>query len=874
MIRRPTIPLTVALACLIVLGTVAAAAPLERELPIRVKVKGSIEIDGGVDTYVFDAVAGLLLTASLEGGSKNVLPALEITDPLGADLPVPASSSSGKTKLSKHILTVGGRYRIRITTTQAGEYTLKLKARPDDLEVNLVVPASGTAQMTFEALAGSTVKIKGKWAEKKGPIPVFVSLTDPDDDDVDATARLRTRSDGFKISKLDLEDQGAYTLTVSLDGDLEGGAAITVELSDPPNSGKLFEDDLLAGRVLKLRARGPAASAEGYLFQAALLDTPSVTAVTLEIPDRDDRALTRDLAAGTFTLSESFVDESGLDTDFPDGEYTLRITYGEGEGDQTLSFTVGGSFPDDPTPDSPADGATSVPLAPTLTWTAVADAVSYDVEMTREGLTPLLFSFSTDDPTEVTTDVPAGLLVDGPVYRLLLAAQTSGFKVAARVTRFTTAGPDFEFTNAKAEKILSRRPGVNFNTGEVDYGVTLMATFDGAGVMAAQLEYVSFPGFNPVPIYPTSGSAGFSGQASMKHTLNLAFHTMITLTNLVFPDGVYQIRVLYMDESEAVSDPITIGGMPHEFPDRFDGTRDGYPANVLTPSWDWIQDEDEYDDDLTRTYHVVIDDTETGENVLEADVEANRPDSIEKFGVVFTVPDDTLDPKREYRLTWHSDTGTGWVTRTWTVFTTGSDLNRPNFTSVGKDIQEDGEGVIRYSFAAETLGATLNKAHIRDPQGNLLALRKKDDDGSFRLRIYFDTKEAMDQALPDGRYTFVLGYDDKTPDVTRAFDISGEYPVFPTITTPMHGEQKVATDPGIAWTYPQDEVDTILGFFTTVGSASTDKVLWAASAGSGSLDTKVPSTQPLQRKKKYGITVMAMGLTRKNAQRSIIFKTK
>jgi hypothetical protein len=271
----------------------------------------------------------------------------------------------------------------------------------------------------------------------------------------------------------------------------------------------------------------------------------------------------------------------------------------------------------------------------------------------------------------------------------------------------------------------------------------------------------------------------------------------------------------------------------------------------------------------TRDYRVVLEDAGTEEVLADEEVEGFWNGS--NYEVVYHAPPGALSPRREYRVTFISPNGEGRSQRKWLSFNTGDPGNKVDAAGVAKEHHRDADGDEQFVFLAQLVSQDIRRAHLRDPDGNLLTL-KKVDPTYYRLRLRFPTVEAMDQALRDGRYRFELEYEDGTPSTQRFFDIAGDYPSFPEITTPVDGEKKVDRQPGFAWLYPIGE--SIGGFSVLVSEVSSGVTVWSASENAGTFDTRVRAPRSLRADRKHELSVGALGYGRKNSTSSIRFTTK
>jgi hypothetical protein len=107
---------------------------------------------------------------------------------------------------------------------------------------------------------------------------------------------------------------------------------------------------------------------------------------------------------------------------------------------------------------APASGATSVALAPTLSWGAVTGATSYDVYF-GTGSTPTLATNTT-----ATSYAPSGTLIAGTVYYWRIVAKSTGSSATSSTWSFTTQiGPPVLLAPAIAATGVALTPALSWN---------------------------------------------------------------------------------------------------------------------------------------------------------------------------------------------------------------------------------------------------------------------------------------------------------------------------------------------------------------------------------------------------------------------------
>jgi hypothetical protein len=124
--------------------------------------------------------------------------------------------------------------------------------------------------------------------------------------------------------------------------------------------------------------------------------------------------------------------------------WIVRAVYSSCNADSTIKSFTAGCPTTRPNQQSPSNGATNVSVQPTLTWSAVADADSYDIYLSKSGFG----GCSTNAPvaTSTTTSFTPPALQTGTTYEWKVAAKrstASGCPAMASTAcfTFTTAAP-------------------------------------------------------------------------------------------------------------------------------------------------------------------------------------------------------------------------------------------------------------------------------------------------------------------------------------------------------------------------------------------------------------------------------------------------
>jgi hypothetical protein len=151
----------------------------------------------------------------------------------------------------------------------------------------------------------------------------------------------------------------------------------------------------------------------------------SSSAITLTVP--------ASVAGGTYYIGGIITSGGATDAVTINNSFLVRTRSGSSGTPRTLTVTGSCTAPGATTLSSPAAGATGVATSPTLSWTAVTGATSYDLYLST-GSTPTFLKNVT------TTSTTAGPLTANTVYYWNVVAKNSCGSSAATATRsFTTA---------------------------------------------------------------------------------------------------------------------------------------------------------------------------------------------------------------------------------------------------------------------------------------------------------------------------------------------------------------------------------------------------------------------------------------------------
>lgn len=173
----------------------------------------------------------------------------------------------------------------------------------------------------------------------------------------------------------------------------------------------------------------------------------SSSGITLTIPSS--------VTAGTYYIG-GIVSASGLTNSVSiNNSFLVRTRSGSSGTPTTLTVTGGCTVPGTTTLSSPAAGATGVSTSPTLSWSAVSGATSYDLYLSTSS-TPAFLKNVT------TTSTTAGPLAASTVHYWYVVAKNSCGSGAASATRsFTTAAASgaTPLTNGQTVSSLSGATG-------------------------------------------------------------------------------------------------------------------------------------------------------------------------------------------------------------------------------------------------------------------------------------------------------------------------------------------------------------------------------------------------------------------------------
>ena len=192
------------------------------------------------------------------------------------------------------------------------------------------------------------------------------------------------------------------------------------------------------------------------------------------------------------------------------------------------SFTTIVAAPAPPTLASPANGATGVSLAPTLTWNASTGATSYNVYFGTSATPPLVNN-------AITTSYSPGTLTAGVTYYWQIVAMNAGGTGSSSVWSFTTQPPSG----------IHAIPNVDFN-GDGKQDVFLYDPVAGTGYAglsnglgAFTYVYNGFtPGFDTIR-YGNFNSSGLSGLVAYNSSSTLGYTLLGTGTGTFTPVSLF-----------------------------------------------------------------------------------------------------------------------------------------------------------------------------------------------------------------------------------------------------------------------------------------------------------------------------------------------
>jgi hypothetical protein len=117
-------------------GASEARAGVDAEVPANLRAKGTLAPEGDMDVWRFQATAGDLLTFKLvAAGGVDLLFDAVLVAPDGTILPLGGAVQKGKTlSVSKLALPASGEWRLEVTATGTGDYSLQLKANVKGLK--------------------------------------------------------------------------------------------------------------------------------------------------------------------------------------------------------------------------------------------------------------------------------------------------------------------------------------------------------------------------------------------------------------------------------------------------------------------------------------------------------------------------------------------------------------------------------------------------------------------------------------------------------------------------------------------------------------------------------------------------------------------
>ena len=147
MIRR--LAIGIAAAALLAAG---ARAEVDVEVPANFKAKGSLA--GETDTFRFFAPEGTVLSlklAALRGAPLDF--EVQLFDPFDAPvIPEEVDDDGSRVRWSGALLFPSGEYRLEVSGTGSGDYSLLVKCKPERLFISLLdLPLDGTDTGEFSA---------------------------------------------------------------------------------------------------------------------------------------------------------------------------------------------------------------------------------------------------------------------------------------------------------------------------------------------------------------------------------------------------------------------------------------------------------------------------------------------------------------------------------------------------------------------------------------------------------------------------------------------------------------------------------------------------------------------------------------------------
>ncbi len=202
-------------------------------------------------------------------------------------------------------------------------------------------------------------------------------------------------------------------------------------------------------------------------------------------------------------IAETLYPLTGLDRS---KKYYWRVnaTNAQGSGPWSVvwNFTTVGAAPDAPALLSPANNATDVPTAGTVSWSASTNAESYQLQISRS---PVFTTFVIDESGVTVLSRPyAGLAVGTDYYWRVRAVNVEGAGPWSAIWKFTTAGgvPAAPVLLAPADNAVNIPPSGNLQwnaaAGAQSYHVQIAlssdfsaAVFDSSGVSGVNCPYAN-----------------------------------------------------------------------------------------------------------------------------------------------------------------------------------------------------------------------------------------------------------------------------------------------------------------------------------------------------------------------------------------------
>lgn len=301
------------------IGTLALAgsatlshADVDAAVRSNVKLKGTIDPVGEIETLRIDASAGSVLTIVVAAKKKAPLDlTVAIFDPDGAPVSLDSAAKvidkDKKVAIKKLPLARSGEYRVEISATGTGEYAAKLKSTPAKKITRTVSILAGTSATTaIAAPPGSKITIKASAPKGEASLPRIDAVGA-----IDASTLPGPQGNKHTV-KITLGEDGG-DVDVDLTNTAGAAGTIAVQATIKPPKLKVQKLDVRGvargkpdgGETVVIRAVGAAGGvvevAEGdspidgvslVVPPGALLKDTSITVSTVfvsEIPQRDER---------------------------------------------------------------------------------------------------------------------------------------------------------------------------------------------------------------------------------------------------------------------------------------------------------------------------------------------------------------------------------------------------------------------------------------------------------------------------------------------------------------------------------------------------------------------------------------------------------